>query len=60
MAVNAILTRLELDSNLRTSLYSRENIAPRSFSALSENTSMDLLLDELAEIIESEQGILIV
>jgi hypothetical protein len=60
MPINDILARSDLDSNLRTGLYGRENIAPRSFGALGEKTPMDLLLDELAEIIDSEQGILIV
>ena len=51
---------IHLDLNLRTSLYGRGNIAQRSFNAPGEKAPMDLLLDELAEIIESEQGILIV
>lgn len=59
MAINDNLPWSVLNHNSRTRLYRWRNISPMSSDASSEQVRIDLLLDELAEIIESEQGILI-
>ena len=59
MAINDNLPWSVLNHNSRTRLYRRRKISLLSFDASSEQARIDLLLDELAEIIESEQGILI-
>jgi hypothetical protein len=60
MAINDYLARLNLTLGSRARLFGQRNIPPTPLNSSIEQARIDLLLDKIAEIIESEHGILIV